>query len=222
MEIKTLDRIGTKIALDTADIHTFAVVLFLPGVSGGAFTERYDTLSKACRKGGMDFLRVQSWHTHKELEERNTRLLHQSIDTAVSYIKEKGYTNIRAVGKSMGGTMLLTRNHPDVSRMVLWAPVVGIAETAGNLDDKLDTAFSEVHSLNEITLDEKTLMQIKTPVRIIQGSEDEIMPLASARKLVGLLPSADLIEIEKMGHSPDTPEQQEKVTGATVQFLEQI
>src|SRR3989338_1840410 len=75
---------------------------------------------------------------------------------AAGCIKEKGYTNIRAVGKSMGGTMLLTRNHPDVSRMVLWAPVVGIAETAGNLDDKLDTAFSEVHSLNEITLDEKT------------------------------------------------------------------
>lgn len=221
MDIKNIGANGTRVVLDKTSKATSVVVLFLPGVSGGAFSQKYDCLSQTCRENNIDFLRVQGWNSPQDLQEKTMDQLHESIHVAVAYLQEDGYTTVMAIGKSMGGTLLLTCNHPAISRLVLWAPVLGFVETNSNLSEKTQVRLADVHSLLEVTADKNILSQITAPVRIIQGARDQVMPLACARRLAESLPSADLIEVEEMGHSYDTPDQERHVLKATVDFLAQ-
>src|SRR3989344_3487322 len=208
MIIKKLGDRKTKIVLEKTNSHTNSAVLFIPGASGEVFNSKFDSLSQSCREKGLDFLRVQIWKNMEELERKNIRTIHHDIDSAVSYLKKNGYKKIMGIGKSLGGTALLTRNHPDISKLALWAPIIGISKTKGNIEKKMDAEFAKITSLLEITVDKEMLSLLKIPILIVSGNKDQLMPLANTSQLLHLLPSAKLVQIKGMGHSYKTPRQE--------------
>lgn len=219
MEIKTLKNGKTKVALDKGTVESNTAVIFIPGVSGKAFSDKYKLLSDECLAKGMDFLRVQSWDNVEELEQKNIRQIQEDIDEAIKFLKFEGYTKIFAIGKSLGGGILLTRNYPEITKMVLWAPAIGVTDSVSNLADKIDIVFSKISSLLEITVDNDLLSQVKSSIRILHGVQDENVPVENSFKLIASLSSADLIKIQGMGHSAETSEQEKELVSLTVNFL---
>jgi pimeloyl-ACP methyl ester carboxylesterase len=57
-------------------------------------------------------------------------------------------------------------------------------------------------SLEAWTLSEDQLRTLRVPVRLIWGVSDGLMPLDYARRLMALLPDAELIPLERCGHIP--------------------
>ena len=51
-------------------------------------------------------------------------------------------------------------------------------------------------------LTEVQLRELRTPVRLVWGTSDELMPLAYAQRMVAALPDVALIPIERCGHVP--------------------
>jgi len=219
MEIKTLTNGKTKVVLDKGSEKSNTAVIFIPGVSGKAFSDKYKPLSDECLAKGMDFLRVQSWDSVEELEQKNIRQIQEDIDEAIKFLKSEEYTKIFAIGKSLGGGILLTRNYPEITKMVLWAPAIGVADDKDNLDDKIDTAFSEISSLLEVTVSKDLLSSIKVPIKIIHGTEDKNVPLENSLKIAGLLLYSDVTKIKDMEHSVETPEQEKELIDNTINFL---
>lgn len=219
MKIKISANGKTKVVLDKGSEESNTAVIFIPGVSGKAFSDKYKPLSDECLAKGMDLLRVQSWDSVEELEQKNIRQIQEDIDEAIKFLKSEGYTKIFAIGKSLGGGILLTRNYPEITKMVLWAPAIGVEDNKDNLDEKIDTAFSEISSLLEVTVSKDLLSSIKVPVKIIHGTEDKNIPLENSLKIAGLLLYSDVIKIKDMGHSAETPEQEKELIDDTIEFL---
>ncbi len=219
MEIKTLDNGKTKVVLDRSADGSNTAVIFIPGVSGKAFSDKYKLLSGECLAKGLDLLRVQSWDNIEELEKKNINQIQEDIDGAIRFLKSEGYTKIFAIGKSFGGGILLTCNYPEITKIVLWAPAIGVVDNKGNLDDKIYTVLSEISSLLDITVDKDFLSNIKVPVKIIHGTEDENIPIENSLKIASLLPYSDVTKIKDMGHSVKTAEQEKELIDNTIKFL---
>jgi len=205
--------------LDKNKENNKRAVFFIPGISGEAFTGRFANFYLSCLEKRWDVLRMQTWENVKELEAMNVAEIHRSIDEGIRRLKEDDYDEIVAVGKSFGGAMFLSRNNRDISKMVLWAPAIGVSEDKSNLEEMLNVPFSEINSLQEITLNKEFLSSVNTPVRIIQGTNDESVSVENSRRITSLLPKAELVQIEGMGHSYKTKEQEEIVLKATLDFL---
>lgn len=217
--IKILANGKTKIVLDRGPGKSETAVIFIPGVSGKAFSDKYKLISDKCLAKGMDFLRVQSWDSVEELEQKNVRQIQEDIGEAIKFLKSEKYTKIFAIGKSLGGGILLTRNYPEIAKIVLWAPAIGVADDKNNLDEKIDTVFSEISSLLEVTVDKDLLSIFKIPIKIIHGDKDEIVPIDNSLKLASFLFCSDLVKIKDLGHSAETPEQEKGLIDETVGFL---
>ncbi len=57
-------------------------------------------------------------------------------------------------------------------------------------------------TMGEFVLDEDQLRAIRTPVRLIWGASDRLMPLDYARRLQAALPDATLVTLDRCGHVP--------------------
>lgn len=217
----TIENLSEKIKIihNTNDTNTDKVMLFVPGISGEVFTSKYDILVEKCLKKGVDIVRMQSWQDMNELEEKNIQIVSEEIDTVIQYLKDKKYSSIVGVGKSFGGAMMLIRNHPSISKLILWAPAMGVVAGRSNLEEISSTKFSEMKSLSEINLDKEFLSKIAIPVRIIHGTADQSVPIDNSKKLVEMLPHAELVEIKDMDHSYKTLEEEKRVVGGIVDFV---
>jgi len=220
MEIKTLINGKTRVVLDQGAEKTSIAILLLPGASGGAFSDKYKALVDQCLARGFDFLRVQSWNDIEELEQKNIREIQEDIDQAIEFLKASGYTKLFAIGKSFGGGVLLTHVRSEINKMVLWAPAIGATDNSGNLDIKKDIALSKINSLLEITIDKDLLSSIKIPVKIIQGTDDDIVPMENSLKLASFLPFSEVVKIDNMGHTAKTQEEERELINNTINFFD--
>lgn len=110
-------------------------VLFIPGSSGQVFTDKFNSLKKALLDDGYNYVPVEIWKNEKEIEMLTLEKIFYAIDNVIDELKKQGFEHFYAVGKSLGGGMLLARNNPEIEKMVLWAPAIGIGEktTISNL-----------------------------------------------------------------------------------------
>lgn len=206
--------------LQTPPTVSKTVLLFIPGVSGEALTDRYKLLVKKALQRGLSVMRMQSWEQTEDLERKSIQQIHDDIDAAVEYLKEKGYQRVVGVGKSFGGSMLLVFRHPMIKRLILWAPALGVVNEGGNIESRTMVPLSQITSLFDITVDKKFLSTIGFPVKVIHGTADTTVPTGNSRKLIKLIPGACLEIIEGMGHSYKTFDQEKKVIEATLDFAE--
>lgn len=219
MEVKTLSNGKTKVVLDKSGGKLNTAIIFVPGVSGKVFSDKYNTLVDKCLVRGVDLLRVQSWDTVEDLEQITIKQIQEDIVQAIEFLKSNGYAKIFAIGKSLGGGILLTRNYAEITKMVLWAPAIGFTENNCNLTEKIDTVFSQINSMLEVTVDKDILSGIKVPVMLIHGTADNDIPIENSLKIVGFLPNSSVTKIKDMSHSPATPEQEKELIDATLDFL---
>ena len=201
----------------TAPIQT--AILFIPGISAGALTDRFLPFANAVTEAGMAILRVEIWKDQADLEAMTIKQIFTEIDAASSYLEGEGYTTIIGVGKSFGGGMLLLRNYPKLKALSLWAPAIGFSETS-SFENLKSIQLKEVTKIMDITLDPKMLAAINVPVQFVHGDADTSIPLENSRALAAHISNATIETISGMGHSPKNPEEEQLLISKTVAFLQ--
>lgn len=172
--------------------NNHALLIFIPGVSGGIVSEKYAEFMAQALSHGYDFLGIQGWEDGSDFGKRNLLELINEIEHVVRAHSKK-YREIMLVGKSIGGTLALFVKNKKLSRKVLWAPYLSIQMTKRRP--------ITVDEIIEKGIPSSILERMNTPTIIIHGSKDNVASLKVSRMLAGILPDAALITMIGANHS---------------------
>ena len=164
----------------------------------------------------------------------------EDLGTAIDYMLSKGVDRLGLYGHSQGGLVALRNYSNMIEAMVLTSPVTD------SLADYADTRLTEeqreelkengiytksrekgvrskyvVHE--EVIEKKKNLNQdellqgVECPVRIIHGTEDDVVPIESSRKAAEKLQNGEIVEVEGLDHGYD--EKLDEVEENAVEFF---
>ncbi len=206
--------------IEKPKIETDKIVVFLPGLSGGAMSDRFLPLVEACHQAGLAVVRATIWDNQEEVEKMSLNEIYKEVDDYVQKLKELGFNHIYGVGKSFGGAVMLTHSNLGAfEKKVLWAPAIRIDEAESNISQYLNTKLKDVSSLFEIKLNKQDLENFKTPTLVIHGTNDDNIPLSNSEVLISMLPEAKIVKIEGADHSYRNKDHESAVIKETVNFL---
>lgn len=205
--------------IDTPDKPTDTVVIFLPGISGDAFSDRFKFLVDACLQSGLAIARVNAWKNIDEVEKKNLREIYQDIESVISYLQQQGYIQIFGIGKSFGGTIMLTFPSVHIIKKVLWSPAIGVTKSDTNLDTYMITTLGNLSSMLDLRVDRTFLQGIESPVLIVHGTADKNIPFSNSENLASMLPRVTLLPVEGADHSYRDKNHETSLINATIKFL---
>ncbi|MFB6213673.1 MAG: alpha/beta hydrolase [Candidatus Nanohaloarchaea archaeon] len=149
------------------------------------------------------------------------------LDSALQYLEEnKNIDRIGLYGYSLGGLVSLRNDRPEIEAIVLTSPVTAEIEALKLQSFEKGDTFTYQNGVyikhkedevrKELPIDEKIseeankidqdqlLSDIETPVLIIHGDQDSVVPLGDSRNAVEKLEHGKLEVIEGLDHSYDT------------------
>lgn len=209
----------TEVLIETPTNPTDKVVIFLPGISGGAFSDRFMPMVEAGVGAGFAIARVRAWENVQEVGQKNLSQIYSDINAVITLLQKQGYTSIFGIGKSFGGMIMLTLPSQNIKTKVLWAPAIGVTESGSNIDTYFSIQLGSLQSLLDMKVDRAFLEKIETPILIIHGTADNDIPFSNSEQLVSMLPNAKLIAIDGADHSYRTKEHEGAVIEVTMDFL---
>lgn len=199
---------------------TNAVAIFLPGMSGGALDEKYDSLAQILNDRGISLLRLQCWSDKDDLNSKSFKLLQEDILSAVSFLKSRGYIQFYGIGKSLGASALFFAQVPELTKLVLWAPIIHPSGEA-TLETLFSIPFSKIASLNDVTVSVETLESYVANVLLVWGTEDVISNGVDLKKVSELLPNGNLFTIPGMGHTPTSSGEWEELFLLSAEYIKE-
>ena len=209
----------SEILLTTRDSFSKEViVLFLPGISGQAFSPRFQPLVDVCGDVNLPIARMEAWTSESDVKTKTWTYFLEALDEVFEHLVGLGYKKIITVGKSFGGGLLLSYHNENIFRKILWAPAIGMGEVDTFTKQK-DISLSEIQSLLDIKLDQNFVKEDPSEICIIHGTKDITIPLENSRHIVAAAQHGTLIEIENADHSFKTPEEERRLMEATRGFL---
>ena len=157
------------------------------------------------------------------------------LEGAISLMRERGYHELGLIGSSFGGllALLVGRHHPELRGIGLKCPVPDFPETldhefgrdgieewkhtnyipdvtGGTAPIALDFAFYESCSTFDAY---EAARNIKTPVLIVHGEQDELVPFHQIRQLEDALPGdKELVLLPEADHQFGRPEDFRRMT----------
>lgn len=195
------------------------VILYIPGTSGLSDFERIERISEKSAAAGYDFACLDIWKDSADLETKTLKIVLDGIERAVFDLAAEGKRPIYVVAKSFGAGVVLLRNWPHVSKMVLWAPAISVSE-ASSYDVQKNLSFAKIESPFKVSTSPVVLGSIDIPILVIRGSQDVIVPQEKLNAVLDHLPKMQFFEIPGMGHSPDSTEQLNDLIDASLSFLQ--
>lgn len=202
--------------LDDSSADT--IVLFLPGISGKAFSERFQSVVDISLRVGYPIARMSAWESEEEVKQNTYAHYQSAIIEAIDHFQSLGYSKVIAIGKSFGGGLLLSLHHDAIIKKILWAPALGFAQVS-NLEKLKNGLLSQIESLKDIKLAPDFVSLDKSKLCFIHGTDDSVIPILTSRQFVSSNANARIIEVEGADHSFKTPESDKKLNEATEQFL---
>ncbi len=210
---------GGEFLLTTPDNDTNTVLVFLPGISGGAMSERFLPLAEACVEAGLAIARVSIWSDAKVAGQMSLAHVYERVAKVLTHLRSLGYQRFIGIGKSFGGAVLLSCPTTHFEKLALWAPAIGGSAEAGNVSDCLDRTLETFKSLLEIKIGKSDLQSKQIPILFIHGTADTTIPYSNSEFLCVGLPNATLLPIEGADHSYALPGDEKAVITASINFL---
>ena len=221
------DRHGHNVAaiLNAPDKPTTGVAVLCHGFLSGKDSTTNKTLTRLLNEQGLATFRFDFFgqgNSDGPFEEITTTLAIAHTEAALDLVASKGYDRIGLVGSSFGGlvAILTAAQHSDLACLALKCPVVDFAEelrlkfgpkelTRWQATDKIPNIMGGPERVRlRYGFYEDCLKQIAygpaeritVPTLIVQGEQDECVPLHQSRRLhdalggpkrLDLLPGAD-------------------------------
>lgn len=140
------------------------------------------------------------------------------LNSAIKFVKSKGYSRIGLFGHSLGGLISLKCDTPEIITMVLWAPVTNKVQYSWDkkyskepLQELSETGFitkirdkgvrrkiiiDKQMLRDRETVDQKDLLKnIDCPILIIHGKKDQSVPYTDSEEAIKLLSSDSKLEL---------------------------
>jgi esterase/lipase len=184
-------------------------VFLLPGVSGGALSSRFSFLLKPFQEKGYATLKADIWENRKEFLKLSAEQIFSSLDEIISFLKKEGCKEINAVGKSLGGGLLLMYGNKEIKNMYLFAPTIGLAEETKPAT--LKKKFKEFPTIESIRVGKKNLKEINSKVYVFQGNQDKTVPMEEAKELSYHIEGCEFMVLEGASHSYKTDVEQNTI-----------
>ncbi len=163
-------------------------ILFIPGVSGGATSNKFKWIADMCLANNMCCLRADLWDENTIGEESIDQLL-EDEELLVDILQSVGCKRVFIVCKSFGSVLGLLLK---ADAYVALSPALSLGNSSHQMKLK------EFASALDIGI---TPIIGKKPLLILQGSDDENVSVAHAVHVAENLPEASLLIIEGAGHS---------------------
>lgn len=212
---------GLKLAgaLHLPEAPTSKAVIIAHGFASNKDRPRHQQLAEALAASGIAALRID-FGGSGESEDREITIADQVEDfkAAVKFLLSHGYTDIGALGESLGGITALIAFDQKIKALALWAPVTR-ARWRGDVTPEQEVSLSEngyfikhkdgkdfrvpIRYVDERkNIDrEAVLSRITIPVLIVHGTADVIVPITDSQEAVVLLPPGSrLATIENWEH----------------------
>nr|WP_264475170.1 alpha/beta family hydrolase [Salinirubrum litoreum] len=170
--------------MNTPDGGSDRGILVVPGAGHGPFGTVFATFADAAAERGFTVARFETWADHEEVEAKTPEQHRADIAAGIDLLRSQGCESVVLVAKSFGGGLALRCGPLPVERMVLWAPAV---------------SFEDGESFPSLGADE--LAGIDVPVRILQGEDDQVVSVETARQVTEHLPRGELLVFEGEDHS---------------------
>ena len=189
-------------------------LLVIPGINSSTQEPPFNEAIEYAKSQGFSVVRLDEWESSEDLKDETLENLHHLMSRGIEALEDHGCNYIGVIGKSFGGQLALT--YPKNSRfefMVLWAPAVSIVRSKKRGQNS--KPLSNFERASEIAISREHLSSIKSPVKVIHGTEDQVVNIENSRKLANILPKAKLREVENVGHELES----KKVLSATEGML---
>ena len=194
------------------------IVLFIPGISGDAFSERFQPVVDIALNAHLPIARVSAWESHESVQTHSYAYYQEAIKEVIQHLETLGYSEFVVIGKSFGGGLALSLHHPLITRKILWAPAIGFLE-AETITSLQDTLLSKIDNLKNLAVSKEYLLQDTAKIFIIHGTADQVMSIDTSRQIVAEVPEITLAEIPNADHSFRTPSSEALLIAQTAEYL---
>jgi len=194
-------------------------VILLPGLSGGALSSRFRFISLALAEAGIGCLSLEfSAYAKGGFDSYALINLLEELKGANAFLKADGIKNIGLVAKSFSG-ILAVLDWEDFKSLVLIAPTVFIKRKGMyDVDEIFKTEFGKLE-IGKIGFTNAHLEEIKIPLRIIHGTEDEVVDIRNSERIIKLC-RGNLVVIVGADHSFYLEEHKRDLASKVVEWFE--
>jgi len=174
---------GVRIGFhEERNLETEETIVFLHGLNGhsGTWRKNVPHFSARCRTFALSLPTFRGPFSEVPIERYASY-----VDEFLSKMLLREIPRLTFVGNSMGGwiSMLLAAEYPSLARSLVLE----------------DTAGARQEESKDLT---RRLEEIRVPVQIVWGSEDNVLPLRVGKELAKRLPSANFTVVDSAGHVP--------------------
>lgn len=208
---------NSTLLLEQGEFADDIAVLFLPGISGGALSDRFAPLAQMVTGLGHTSVRMHAWEG--DVQTKTLKQLYSEMEASVEYLLHNGFEEIVLIGKSFGGGLVLAYEHPRITGKIMWAPAIGVSEKE-NISSLLTTQLKEIKNLLDIQMSFEDIQTDDALIAIIHGTTDSVIPLANSEKIIASATGGVLRVIEGADHSFKLPMYEEELLRTTKELLE--
>lgn len=207
------------VKVDTVDRNS-PVVLFIPGVSGGALTSRFDYLAEGFNQAGFNFVRFnfRGQEEGKSVDDSTLQEELEDLRNVLVYLESQQFNlhHFGVVAKSFGSVKAFLLNDPRLDALGLLAPATYFSNES-TIEQLMNTQYRDITHSQDLQIDEKILKNWEIPTVIVHGDQDKTVPLDNSQRMVDLMPARkELMVIPGAGHSLDETEKQREVVLQTL------
>lgn len=211
----------SKVLLEQGEFADDIAVVFLPGISGGALGARFDGIAEMVCDLGHTSARVHSWDGETDVLPKTLRHFYTEIEGVVSHLIHEGFEEIMMIGKSFGGGLVLAYEHPHVTKKVMWAPAIGVAEEE-TISSVINTPLGEIKNLLDVCIATEEVREDDAALCIVHGTQDTVIPLSNSEKIIKASSKGVLKLVEGADHSFKDNDHEAALLLLTKNFLGEV
>ena len=208
---------GRELEFSYREVDHDRLMLFLPGISGSAMSERFRYLEEIGVHSGYSMVRMDFQFQQCKDESLAIKDCITDILAVIEYLRRRDINSAKdiiVIAKSFGALVyhLLDEEGIDVSKAILLAPYIRITDVN---NDFLSTPIKDLKD-NEIHLYSGLLKEI--PTLIFHGLKDNVIDIEQSEKITQLKTNY-ILEKVNTGHGFDEVETHNIVVKKSLKFL---
>jgi alpha/beta superfamily hydrolase len=197
----------------------------MPGMSGGALTDRFENLANDFVKAGFNFLRF-NFRGYEEDESFGDSTLNEELEdlqNVILFLQTLGYNvnHIGLIGKSFGAIKTWLLEDLRVRCYGFIAPASFFGERS-TVEELIDRPYKDIEKVDDIVLHESILLHWLMPTIIVHGDKDTVVDLSNSQEIMQKLPNTIEKQLEIVSgahHSFDNPDDEEQMRKLLVDFF---